>query len=48
MSTDTPPLPDDETREHAEEPAEGAESVDPSPEVREHASEPAEGEDTGA
>jgi len=46
MSTDTPPLPDDETRAHASEPAEGATSpgsrgVDD----REHASEPAEGED---
>jgi hypothetical protein len=46
MSTDTPPLPEDETRAHASEPAEGAASpgargVDD----REHASEPAEGED---
>ena len=46
MSTDTP-LPDDETREHATEPAEGAEgAVDTDgADVREHASEPAEGED---
>ena len=46
MSTDTP-LPDDETREHATEPAEGAEGTAPDDgaDVREHASEPAEGED---
>jgi hypothetical protein len=47
MSTDTPPVPDDETREHAEEPAEGATpgSASAAPDEREHASEPAEGED---
>ena len=47
MSTDTSPLPDDETREHATEPAEGAEGTAGSggADVREHASEPAEGED---
>ncbi|MDQ0373396.1 hypothetical protein [Cellulomonas humilata] len=46
MSTDTP-LPDDETREHATEPAEGAEgtAATDGADVREHASEPAEGED---
>ncbi len=40
-------LPDDETREHAEEPAEGATSgtIDDTPDVREHAEEPAEGAD---
>ena len=46
MSTDTP-LPDDETRAHAAEPAEGG-TAPGSPEdadAREHASEPAEGED---
>jgi len=46
MSTDTP-VPDDETREHATEPAEGAEGTAGAEggDVREHASEPAEGED---
>ena len=44
MSTDTP-LPDDETREHATEPAEGADGAVDVADVREHASEPAEGED---
>lgn len=45
MSTDTPPLPDDETRAHATAPAEGAEHVDGGTDLRRHASEPAEGED---
>ena len=47
MSTDTPPLPDDETRAHATEPAEGgpaSSTADPT-DLRRHASEPAEGED---
>ena len=46
MSTDTPP-PDDETRAHATEPAEGAaaSSTAEPRDVRRHASEPAEGED---
>jgi len=44
MSTDTP-LPDDETRAHATEPAEGGTAPATPGDGREHASEPAEGED---
>ena len=43
MSTDTP-LPDDEDREHATEPAEGTADTDGA-DVREHSTEPAEGKD---
>ncbi|WP_200940503.1 hypothetical protein [Cellulomonas sp. Leaf334] len=45
MSTDTPPLPDDETRAHTTEPAEGAEVAGDGTDVRQHATEPAEGKD---
>lgn len=46
MSSDTAPVPDDETRAHATEPAEGAPAgAAPDNDAREHASEPAEGED---
>ena len=47
MSTDTPPLPDDETRAHATEPAEGSAAASPAEatDLRLHASEPAEGKD---
>lgn len=46
MSTDTP-TPDDDTREHATEPAEGADGAAPADGTgdREHATEPAEGKD---
>jgi len=48
MSTDTPPVPDDETRAHTTEPAEGAtgRQTPERTDERLHASEPAEGEDT--
>ena len=45
MSTDTPPLPDDQEREHTTEPAEGAESAGDGTDRREHPTEPAEGGD---
>lgn len=47
MNTDTPQVPDDETRAHATEPAEGDVAGAPVDDVddRRHASEPAEGED---
>ncbi|WP_421733727.1 hypothetical protein [Cellulomonas sp.] len=48
MSTDTPQVPDDETRAHTTDPAEGG-TAGRAPErtdERLHASEPAEGEDT--
>lgn len=49
MSTETP-VPDDETRAHATDPAEGADGAPDAVggDAREHASEPAEGEDPDA
>jgi hypothetical protein len=45
MSTNTPPVPDDETRAHTTEPAEGELAEPEADDVRQHSSDPAEGAD---